>query len=87
MSSTDKEVQPYAIEWLDVGDGHSVYVEQSGNSCGIPVLFVHGGPGGGTSLVIVTILIQSTIGLLWWTSVVVARVNLWDVWRIIRLSI
>lgn len=34
---------------LDVGDGHSVYWEVSGNPGGKPVVFVHGGPGGGTS--------------------------------------
>ncbi len=32
---------------LDVGDGHSIYVEQAGNPRGIPVVFFHGGPGGG----------------------------------------
>jgi len=32
---------------LDVGDGHSLYVEESGNSAGIPVIFLHGGPGSG----------------------------------------
>lgn len=34
---------------LDMGDGHRVYVEQCGNPSGIPVLFLHGGPGGGIS--------------------------------------
>jgi proline iminopeptidase len=34
---------------LDVGDGHKVYYEQSGNPQGKPVVFVHGGPGGGTN--------------------------------------
>ena len=32
---------------LDVGDGHSLWWEESGNPAGIPVLFVHGGPGAG----------------------------------------
>lgn len=43
------EINPYSEQMIDVGDGHQVYVEQSGNPKGIPVLFVHGGPGGGTS--------------------------------------
>lgn len=43
------EIEPYAVEHLDVGDGHEVYVEQSGNPDGVPVIFVHGGPGSGTS--------------------------------------
>ncbi|MBS98162.1 MAG: prolyl aminopeptidase [Oceanospirillaceae bacterium] len=34
---------------LDVGEGHTLYFEESGNPNGIPVLFVHGGPGGGTA--------------------------------------
>lgn len=33
--------------WLEVGDGHEIYVEESGNPQGLPVLFVHGGPGAG----------------------------------------
>lgn len=41
-------IEPYATEMLDVGDGHTIYVEQSGNPSGKPVVFVHGGPGGGT---------------------------------------
>lgn len=42
-------IEPYSAEHLDVGDGHEIYVEQSGNKDGIPVIFIHGGPGGGTS--------------------------------------
>jgi len=34
---------------LDVGDGHSLYWELSGNPNGKPVVFLHGGPGGGSS--------------------------------------
>jgi proline iminopeptidase len=32
---------------LDVGDGHLVYWEQSGNPGGKPILLLHGGPGSG----------------------------------------
>nr|WP_279163950.1 hypothetical protein [Rhodococcus erythropolis] len=32
---------------LDVGDGQSMYWEVSGNPDGKPVVFLHGGPGGG----------------------------------------
>lgn len=38
---------PYKTEFLPVGDGHSLYLEQSGNPDGAPALFLHGGPGGG----------------------------------------
>jgi proline iminopeptidase len=43
------EIQPYQTGMLDVGDGHSLYWELSGNSNGKPVVFLHGGPGGGSS--------------------------------------
>ena len=42
-------IQPYTYEFLDVGDGHTLYVEQCGNPDGIPVVVLHGGPGGGCS--------------------------------------
>lgn len=42
-------IQPYAADWISVEGGHRIYVEQSGEPEGVPVLFVHGGPGGGTS--------------------------------------
>ena len=41
-------IEAYATTMLQVGGGHAVYVEQSGNPKGKPVIFVHGGPGGGT---------------------------------------
>ena len=40
---------PYDQRMLDVGQGHRVYVEQCGNPSGIPVVVLHGGPGGGCS--------------------------------------
>jgi proline iminopeptidase len=42
-------VDPFDQRMLDVGDGHSVYFEQCGNPRGIPVVVLHGGPGGGCS--------------------------------------
>lgn len=40
---------PFDQRMLQVGDGHTLYVEQSGNPDGIPVVVLHGGPGGGCS--------------------------------------
>ena len=40
-------VEPFHTEHLQVSDLHSIYVEQAGNPEGIPVIFIHGGPGGG----------------------------------------
>lgn len=42
-------LDPYDQRMLDVGDGHRIYVEQCGNPDGIPVVVLHGGPGGGCS--------------------------------------
>lgn len=44
-------IKPYDRTYMSTKDGHTIYVEQSGNPKGRPVLFVHGGPGGGTSAV------------------------------------
>ncbi|HVM23152.1 MAG TPA: prolyl aminopeptidase [Sphingomicrobium sp.] len=41
--------EPYETGMLEVGDGHSLYWELSGNPEGKPVVFLHGGPGGGSS--------------------------------------
>lgn len=40
-------IEPYAVHLLDVGNSHTVYVEECGNPAGIPAVFLHGGPGGG----------------------------------------
>ncbi|HEY8157971.1 MAG TPA: prolyl aminopeptidase [Methylobacter sp.] len=42
------EIQPYQTFFLETGSKHVVYVEQSGNPEGIPVIFLHGGPCSGT---------------------------------------
>ncbi|AWB87310.1 prolyl aminopeptidase [Mycetocola zhujimingii] len=43
------EIEPYDTGHLDVGDGQLIYWETSGNPGGKPVVFLHGGPGGGTT--------------------------------------
>jgi len=42
-------IDPFDQRMLEVGDGHRIYVEQCGNPDGIPVVVLHGGPGGGCS--------------------------------------
>ena len=42
-------IEPHASGHLDVDAIHSVYWEECGNPHGIPVVFLHGGPGGGCS--------------------------------------
>lgn len=43
------QIEPYDRRMLDMGDGHQLYMEQSGNPEGSPVIVFHGGPGGGCS--------------------------------------
>ena len=47
MRNLYSDIAPYKIHHLKVDDPHVLYVEESGNPHGIPVLFVHGGPGAG----------------------------------------
>lgn len=42
-------IKPYQTLNLPVDDTHTLYVEESGDYDGIPILFVHGGPGAGCS--------------------------------------
>jgi proline iminopeptidase len=42
-------IEPYRSGMLEVDQTHTLYWEESGNPEGQPVLFLHGGPGGGTS--------------------------------------
>ena len=46
------EIEPYSVHHIDMeplsnGLNHQVYVEECGNPDGIPVVFLHGGPGSG----------------------------------------
>lgn len=43
------EIEPYETGMLDVGDGHTIYWERVGTKGAKPVVFLHGGPGGGTN--------------------------------------
>ncbi len=41
------EIEPVTAGLLEVGDGHEVYYEDCGKRDGLPVVFLHGGPGSG----------------------------------------
>jgi proline iminopeptidase len=41
--------EPYDSGLLDVGDGHQVYWETCGNPAGQPAVYLHGGPGSGST--------------------------------------
>jgi len=42
-------IEPYETGLLDVSDGHVLYWESVGDPDGVPVLFLHGGPGSGAT--------------------------------------
>src|SRR5436190_23876819 len=44
-------VEPFDSGFLDLEAPHRMYYEQSGNPRGVPVVFLHGGPGAGASAV------------------------------------
>ena len=43
------EIQPYSQFFLAVTNPHNLYVEECGNPDGLPIIFIHGGPGAGCS--------------------------------------
>ncbi len=47
MKSLYPEIEPFDTGKFEVSDIHTIYYERCGNPDGIPVLFLHGGPGGG----------------------------------------
>ena len=47
MSSLYPPINPYNTFRLKVSKLHEIFVEESGNPKGKPVIFLHGGPGGG----------------------------------------
>ena len=49
LRSLYPEIEPFDSGFLPVSPLHTLYYEQSGNPNGKPVVFLHGGPGGGTN--------------------------------------
>lgn len=49
MNTLFPEIEPYNSGLLKVSDLHTVYFEECGNPKGKPIIFLHGGPGGGCS--------------------------------------
>jgi len=47
MNSLYDPIKPYATHHFKVDETHTLYVEECGNPGGIPVVFLHGGPGAG----------------------------------------
>ena len=49
MSKLFPPISPYSSSLIKVNKIHSLYVEESGNKSGFPVIFFHGGPGSSTN--------------------------------------
>jgi len=49
MRSLFPSIEPYDSGMLQVDEIHKIYWEQCGNPQGVPVVFLHGGPGYGSS--------------------------------------
>ena len=49
MSALYPPIEPHLHGWMTTAGPHRIYWEVSGNPDGIPVVFLHGGPGSGTS--------------------------------------
>lgn len=49
MKTLYPEIEPFNRDELAVDSRHTVYMEECGNPEGIPVLFLHGGPGSGSN--------------------------------------
>ena len=47
MSKLFPPIEPFNEFYIEVSAKHKIYVEESGNPNGKPVIFLHGGPGGG----------------------------------------
>lgn len=47
MNNLYPDISPYKTARLNVSDLHQIYYEECGNPAGVPVVFLHGGPGSG----------------------------------------
>ena len=47
MRSLFPPIEPYQTHTIPVAQGHRLYVEECGRADGLPVVFLHGGPGAG----------------------------------------
>lgn len=47
MKTLYPQIEPYQFYSFNVGGGHILYAEECGNPKGLPVIYLHGGPGSG----------------------------------------
>lgn len=51
LRSLFPRIEPYNTGWLKVSELHTLYYEEVGKNTGIPVVFLHGGPGVGAQTI------------------------------------
>ena len=78
------EIEPFNVGHLSSKDGHDVYFEESGNPSGQPIIFLHGGPGGGTGPKQRRFLIRNITELFFLIKEVAAKASLWARLKIIQ---
>lgn len=47
MNTLYPPIKPYVTHHINVDDVHTLFIEETGNPQGLPVVFLHGGPGAG----------------------------------------
>ena len=55
-------IKPNTKFFIQVDRTHKLYIEECGNKKGVPVVYLHGGPGGSIALKTEGFLIQKSIG-------------------------
>ena len=80
------DIKEYKHEYLSVDTTHGLYIEQSGNPNGIPVIFLHGGPGAGTNYFYRRFFDPKVYRIILLTSVVLENLNLMRALLIIQLQ-
>ena len=80
-------LEPYDSGHLPLDPPHVMYYEQSGNPQGVPVLFLHGGPGGGSSQIVGVFLTRAITGSFFTTNGVPGTHDRLAAWKRIPLSI
>ena len=80
-------IDPFDQQILHVDGGHQIYFEQCGCSEGIPVVVLHGGPGGDVVHQCEGTLTQKFTGLSYLINAVVGDRGPTQVWKIILLQI
>ena len=53
MKKLYPEIDPIEESFIDVDNGHRLHYEICGNNDGIPIVFLHGGPGVGLIIIAV----------------------------------